>query len=399
MPMPAESEEDTMKVNSGIKKAITILISLCLIAGCIGCSSDASDRQDSAPEQSVQLAELPDVSSQTSDTAPVEQTADASPASPAQEEPAQDEPEEYVPLQHSLIFPKECMFDFKGERGTVEKISYTAHDYVGDGEDVTKSAYVYLPAGYDESKRYNVVYLMHGIGGNEDEWGLNKYGSSRVKFTLDNLIGRGDIEPCIVVTPNGRALACGTGNNAFYLFGYELRNDLIPYMEEHYSVYRDSDCIEEATWIVPSADDEDTLADEEAAEQKNTPAYGTASRKHRAMAGLSMGGMQTINIGICECLDIMAYFGAFSAAPTSNPAATVAKAIDDSEYEVGFFYNICGLQDSTAYWSASAAAKNLPALTDKITDGENYMWQEKAGGHEFGIWYLGFYNFMLEAFK
>ena len=90
------------------------------------------------------------------------------------------------------------------ESGTIEKITYTSKDYFGDGSDVEKDAYVYLPYGYDESKQYNVLYLMHGIGGDEAEWEMTG-SSSRVKCIMDNLIYNGDIEPFIVVTPNGRS--------------------------------------------------------------------------------------------------------------------------------------------------------------------------------------------------
>jgi hypothetical protein len=117
------------------------------------------------------------------------------------------------------------------------------------------------------------------------------------------------------------------------------------------------------------------------------------------MAGLSMGGMQTINIGIGECVDIIGYFGAFSAAPTSNTAAKTAEILEGNEYPIYYFYNICGTEDGIAYQSASAAAKNLPDVCDQFVDGENFMWMERSGGHDFNIWYLGFYNFAQLAFK
>ena len=262
---------------------------------------------------------------------------------------------------------------FDGDCGTVETISYEAHDYIANGDPVEKKANIYLPAGYDSNGQYNVLYLMHGIGGSEDEWGLTDK-NSRIKKILDNLIGNGDVEPFIVVTPNGRALACEhtDATDSFYQFGYELRNDLIPYIEANYATYADY------------SDDGYDL---------------TATRTHRAMAGLSMGGMQTINIGICECLDLFSYFGAFSAAPTSYNATKVASYIDASEYSVDYFYNICGIGDNIAYDSASAAAKNICSFTDNLVDNENFMWQEKTGGHDFSIWNLGLYNFAQLAFN
>ena len=219
------------------------------------------------------------------------------------------------------------------ESGTIEKITYPTRDYFGDGGEITKSANVYLPYGYSADKKYNVLYLMHGIGGDENEWGMNTV-SSRVK--------------------------------------QELRNDLIPYIETAYSTYGD----------------------------QTEAGYDPASvREHRAMAGLSMGGMQTINIGLGECADLFGYFGAFSAAPTSNTAAKTAELLADCPYEIYYFYNICGTDDKIAYASASAAAKTLPDVCDKFEDGKNFMWQELPGGHDFNIWYLGFYNFAQIAFQ
>ena len=272
-----------------------------------------------------------------------------------------------------IVLPKYTKFR-TDDGGTVEHITYPSHDYAKNGEEITKEANIYLPYGYSEDKQYNVLYLMHGIGGDENEWGLDK-STSRVKAIMDNMAYYGDIEPFIVVTPNGRATEIGSEGNgyqSFYLFGQELRNDLIPYIEKNYSTY---------------------------AEYSDEGYDMSATREHRAMAGLSMGGMQTINIGIDECLDLFGYFGAFSAAPTSNQAIQTADIIKDQDYPIYYFYNICGTEDKIAYASASAAAKSLPALSDKLTDGENFMWHELSGGHDFRIWYLGFYNFAQLAFK
>ena len=283
--------------------------------------------------------------------------------------------EERVPTAEiAEVIPAKYKGIVLGEAGTIEKITYTAHDYFGDGAEITKEANVYLPYGYDESRQYNVLYLMHGIGGDENEWGMTG-STSTVKVIMDNLIYYGDIEPFIVVTPNGRSAkdhGKDSDFNSFYCFGEELRNDLIPYIESHYATYADY-----------SEDGYDLQA----------------TREHRAMAGLSMGGMQTINIGIGECIDLFAYFGAFSAAPTSNSASKTATILKDNTLPILYFYNICGTGDNIAYSSASAAAKNLPSVCDQFVGGENFMWQEKSGGHDFNIWYLGFYNFAQLVFQ
>ncbi len=84
---------------------------------------------------------------------------------------------------------------------------------------------------------------------------------------------------------------------------------------------------------------------------------------------------------------------------TVPDVSKVAKYIDESEYDIDFFYNICGTNDTTAYWSHSAAAKNITLYTDKLINKKNYLWMEKSGGHDFNIWYLGFYNFAKTAFN
>ncbi len=286
-----------------------------------------------------------------------------------------EEPMEDLPASISDMIPAKYARVHLTDGGKIEHITYTSKDYFGDGAEVSKEANVYLPIDYDPSKKYNVLYLMHGIGGDEKEWGMYN-SSSKVKAIMDNLTINGDIEPFIVVTPNGRSAANHAANgsdyNSFYVFGQELRNDLIPYIEKNYSTYAEF-----------SEDGYDM----------------SATREHRAMAGLSMGGMQTINIGIGECVDLFAYFGAFSSAPTSNPAAKTKELLADKEYDIKYFYNICGLQDNVALSAHTAAAKNLPAVCDKFKDGENFMWQEVKGVHDFNVWYLGFYNFAQLTFK
>ena len=214
--------------------------------------------------------------------------------------------------------------------GTVERISYPSQDYMNGTGEMKKHALVYLPAGYDPAQRYDVMILCHGVGGTENEWGFeNRYCIGR--NVIDNLMAKGEIRPFIIVMPNGRSCnkpytTSMDNAGAFYVFGQELRNDLLPWIDAHYSTYG-----------------------------SDTPDDLSASREHRAMAGLSMGGMQTINIGLCECLDLFAWFGAFSAAPTTLTAAEIAKAIEKfPDLPIRYFYSICGTEDSL-YFAGSGA--------------------------------------------
>ncbi len=275
--------------------------------------------------------------------------------------------------------------------GTIEHISYQTKDYYGDGAEITKYAYVYLPYEYDATKQYDVLYLMHGIGGSEREWGMTD-DSSKVKKIMDNLIFNEQAKPFIIVTPNGRSSADFANTNAdynsFYSFGQELRNDLIPYIDTHYATYADCERV--------TSDAENAQTDAKGEEASYDL---SASRSHRAMAGLSMGGMQTINIGMCECLDLFSWFGAFSSAPTSYPASDIAmKLTAFPEENINYFYAICGTEDGIAYASARGATRGLTDICDKLDD-SNFYWQELPGAHDFNIWYLGFYNFAKVVFQ
>ena len=271
------------------------------------------------------------------------------------------EPAMEIPAEYKTAVP---------DGGTVTRIEYPSRDYTKDSAEITKPAALYLPPDYSETEHYDVLVLCHGIGGTEREWGfLNK--DSVGKNIVDHLILNGEIRPVIIVMPNGRSTAdCGNTDwsnmQAFYSFGQEIRNDLLPYIDANYATYGSL-----------------------------TPDDLSAARDHRWMAGLSMGGMQTINIGMCECMDLFSAFGAFSAAPTSYTASRIASEIDKNfeGFSIRMFYSVCGLQDSTAYASASAAAKDLPAHSGRFTD-ENWIWQERSGSHDWPIWYLGLYNFL-----
>lgn len=388
------------------RKIKTILgmltVSMLLVSGCG--NAQMAENATNKNEEVTTMSETQEKESQAKDSIAEAIAQETSKVDESAVEASKDEKRvptaeigEKIPIKYTAIR--------KEESGTIEKISYQSKDYFGEGGPVTKQANVYLPYGYDASKKYNVLYLMHGIGGDENEWGMTG-NLSRVKLIMDNLAYFGDIESFIVVTPNGRSAenhaANGSDFNSFYCFGQELRHDLIPYIESHYSTYASESLATAGLDAIHTDSKTDEAAYESQKEKADAAAVNKAlqdSRDHRAMAGLSMGGMQTINIGIGECVDLFSYYGAFSAAPTSNTASKTADILKDNTLPIHYFYNICGTEDDIAYASSSAAAKNLPSACDQFVAGENFMWQELPGAHDFNIWYLGFYNFAQIAFK
>src|SRR5262245_22543346 len=164
--------------------------------------------------------------------------------------------------------------------GRLEMISYESKS-VG----TTRKMQVYTPPGYSKDKKYPVLYLLHGIGGDETEW--QRFAKPNV--LLDNLLAEGKVTPMIVVMPNGRAQKNDRAEGdvfrsapAFAAFEQDLLKAVIPTIEARYAVQAD--------------------------------------REHRALAGLSMGGGQSLNFGLAH-LDTFAWVGAFSAAPNTKPAA------------------------------------------------------------------------------
>lgn len=158
-----------------------------------------------------------------------------------------------------------------------------------------KNMYVYVPYGYDESKKYNVFYLMHG-GGESEETCFND-NAINIDIMLDNMIANGDIEPMIVVTPTFNK--CPGGADDVWR---EMRQSIIPYVESKYSTYAEDTSIEGLK----------------------------ASRYHRAYGGFSMGGGSTW-ANFNNNLDIIAYF-----MPLSGHCWAGAGAVLDAARKSGF---------------------------------------------------------------
>jgi enterochelin esterase-like enzyme len=155
--------------------------------------------------------------------------------------------------------------------------------------------HIYTPPGYENgTQRFPVLYLLHGAGGTDDSWSAQ----GRAGAILDNLIAAHKAVPMIVVMPAGhvsRDLRAGAGTMGHDAFNKDLVEDVMPYVDSHYR----------------------TLTD----------------RDHRALAGLSMGGMQTLSISLRNSADF-GWVGVFSAGWMA-PALKEAQDVDLTEYRAG----------------------------------------------------------------
>lgn len=188
--------------------------------------------------------------------------------------------------------------------GKLEMVEYESKT-VG----TTRKMNVYTPPGYSKDKKYPVLYLLHGIGGDETEW--QRFAAP--DKLLDNLIKDGKAVPMIVVMPNGRAQKNdrAEGNTfesapAFVVFERDLLDDVIPAIESRFSVQAD--------------------------------------REHRALAGLSMGGGQSLNFGLAH-LDTFAWIGGFSSAPNTKAPEELIPDPAKTREQLKLLWLSCGNKD------------------------------------------------------
>ncbi len=230
--------------------------------------------------------------------------------------------------------------------------------YVSKTVGTTRKALVYTPPGYSKKKKYPVLYLLHGIGGDEKEW--LKGGNPPV--ILDNLYADGKLEPMIVVMPNGRAMKDdrAVGNvfdkdkvEAFATFEKDLLTDLIPFIEKKYP----------------------TLTD----------------REHRAVAGLSMGGGQSLNFGLGN-LDTFAWVGGFSSAPNTRMPESLVPNPEEARNKLKLLWISCG--DADGLISFSKRTHDYLYQNDVP-----HVYYVEPGGHDFKVWKNGLYMFSQFLFK
>lgn len=216
------------------------------------------------------------------------------------------------------------------KHGTVVKETY-------NGINGSKSMNVYLPYGYDKSKKYNVFYLMHGGGENENTCFNDS--SIDIDIMLDNMIANGDIEPMIVVTPTFNGCPSSDNNMGAGYVWDEMRRSIIPYVEGKYSTYANG-----STSI-------DSLK---------------ASRFHRAYGGFSMGGGSTWKM-LCNNLDICAYYMPLSG-HCWDGAQGIQNAIDKSGYSKRDYFVLAatGTKD-LAYNNMVPLINSLKSDTKRFT--------------------------------
>jgi enterochelin esterase-like enzyme len=253
-------------------------------------------------------------------------------------------------LENVMIVPgTENMFQENAEvpHGEVRQVWYKSGTL-----GMARRMHVYTPPGYEKgTTKYPVFYLLHG--GGDDDSGWNSIG--RASFILDNLIASGKAKPMVVVMPNGSipasAFPAGTApndrmNKMTDLYTSELTKEVMPYVEKTYRVL--------------------------------------ANRENRAIAGLSMGGLQTLDLALSNP-DLFNYVGVWSSGffgPTINGAETkYTKALKDPNFNKNKKLFLLQIGKDDFLMEPSNQTK---ALFDK--NQIKYQYKETEGGHTWINW-------------
>jgi enterochelin esterase-like enzyme len=228
------------------------------------------------------------------------------------------------------------------------------HEYASKALGRRRPLRVYTPPGYDQdpAARFPVLYLFHGSGDNEATW--TSFGHAHL--IADNLLAQGKARAMIIVMTDGHAVV-GPEARAknVEMFGRDLLEDVLPFVEANYRT--------------------------------------RADRESRAIVGLSMGGGQSLTVGLNH-LDLFAWVGGFSAA-ISAPEVTVASALSDpaaTNSKLRLLWVACGKDDGLV--------KNAQALSEVLTKNEiKHELLITDGNHSWPVWrkYLGEFMPLLYA--
>jgi enterochelin esterase family protein len=229
----------------------------------------------------------------------------------------------------------------------------TRHIYHSDVTNGERELYVYTPPGYKPEKKYPVLYLVGGSGELPSNWVYD----GRANFIMDNLLAEGKAVPMIIVIPNNQVVHRNHPKHAeltFDLFEKELRNHVIPLIDQNYSTVKEP--------------------------------------KGRALSGLSMGGRHSMYIGL-RSLDLFANFGILSAGDVKADSS-LSKFLTDPKVndKVDYLFVGQGTEEANGFMGQRCIALH-EALTKHNIKHEYYV--GGYGGHDWATWrHLLYFRFL-----
>ena len=253
-------------------------------------------------------------------------------------------------------------------QGTVERLDYETKDYARDSAPIQKTAYVYLPYGYDPSDtetRYDILYLMHGWGGSAGEY----FTMASLKNVFDNLMEQGDMKPAILVSAtfyNDNSDRDFSGSiQELRQFHRDFEEALMPAVEGKYHTYAKS----------------------------TSPEDLKASRDHRAFGGFSLGSVTTW-LQFCYDYDYIHwfapmsgsswYYGTYGDFQIQRNVDFIEQLVKDNDLDQrGYFiYHAVGTNDAVKSQSIDMAEEML-RRSDVFTPDHYVFYQKDGGYHDF----------------
>src|SRR5690348_837437 len=260
---------------------------------------------------------------------------------------------------------------FNARRENVPHGDVSVVEYDSQTLGTRRQMRVYTPPGYSSDRKYPVLYLLHGIGANNRQW----LEGCRAANVIDNLLADAKIVSMVMVFPNGDAninatnaiagARPGEGGRRGGFEGYgapfenDLLKDIIPYVESHYSVFAD--------------------------------------REHRALAGLSMGGGQSLNIGLSH-IETFANVGGFSSAPNTyefggiSPGTRLLPDPQAAKEKLRLLWVACGNKDGLI-----RVSQGVHKLLKE--EGVPHVWHVDSHAHDDAEWSSNLYLFAEHLFK
>lgn len=370
------------------KKRVALLVGamLLLVAGC----GKESDNQESAKDNSetvvTQVAATPEAEPTTTEVTPEPTltptpeptptptstpTPEPTPTAISAENDNMEDTQGGIEV-NGFSIEAECPVEAYVTRNDVKYGTVKHETYHSETTGMERGFNILLPADYSEEKKYPVVYLLHGIFG--DEYSFMGDSNNHIKEITANLAADGQAKEMIVVMPNMYAAWDESQKPGFTQeavapydnFINDFVNDLMPYIESHYSVL--------------------------------------TGRENTAIAGFSMGGRETLFIGISRP-DLFGYIGAIAPAPGVTPAKDWAMthvgqmAEEDMHFPEGselpyVFMICCGTKDGVV-------GKFPESYHNILTNnGVEHTWFEVPGAdHDSKAIRTGWYNFVSTFFK
>lgn len=283
---------------------------------------------------------------------------------------AENEAEEDEDIMSKMEISQTCPTEITEKRDSVTYGTIEHKTYHSETTGLDRGVNILLPGNYDDEKKYPVLYLLHGIFGDENSM---TDPNNKIVEMLGNLAADGEAKEMIVVFPNMYASSDPNQAPAFDAesvkpydnFINDLVDDLMPFIEENYPVL--------------------------------------TGRKNTAIAGFSMGGRETLFIGL-QRPDLFKYVCAISPAPGLTPGQDWAMThegqlseeeltFDGKDFKPAIFMVMCGTDDHTV----GTFPKSYHEIFEK--NGTEHLWYEVPGAdHDANAIKSGLYNFLRYIF-